>query len=151
MDALRPPEFISSGAWRPYVPDGRTVVPIPLPGRGWGPGTGRDTLVWSASTLHEFPIPAGYFIGPDEKGAGKLGPVTTHMQYVIGNTAKTGVVPKVTEKMRLELRADIRRWRGAVVVLGKNRNDAALLDLMQQLLGPAERVRDVWLWDVRNL
>ncbi|HEX8347268.1 MAG TPA: hypothetical protein VF657_21400 [Actinoplanes sp.] len=151
IDTLPPPQFITSGAWRPYVPVGRTIVPVPLPGRGWGPGTGRDTMVWSVATLLEFPIPTGYFIGPDQHGAGKLGPVTTRMQYVIGQTAKTGVVPKVTDKMRAELRADIRRWRGAVVVLGRNRNHDALLDLMQRLLGPPQRVQDVWLWDVRNL
>lgn len=140
-----PPRFITSGDWRPYVPAGRTLVPVPLPSNVHG----LSTLRWSALTRHEFPVPGGYFIGPDATGNGTFGvpprPTTALMYGVIDS----GTVPDIAEEHRRQAIEDLRYWHASVVVLGQHPRDDELLTLMTRLLGPGERVDDVWLWDVR--
>ena len=142
-----PPSFITSGAWRSYVPEGRTLVPVPVPSNVHG----LSTLRWSALTRHEFPVPGGYFIGPDHQGNGIFGapprPTTSLMYQVID----TGEIPEITDEHRRQAVEDLRYWRASVVVLGEHPRDDELHGLMTALLGPGERVADVWLWDVRPL
>lgn len=147
MHVDSPPRFITSGAWRPYVPEGRTLVPVPVPSNVHG----LSTLRWSALTGHEFPVPGGYFIGPDEAGYGMFGtpprPTTSLMYEVID----TGKVPEITDEHRRQAVEDLRYWQASVVVLGAHPRDDELRELMSALLGPGEQVDDVWLWDVREL
>ncbi|MBM2620982.1 hypothetical protein JIG36_36330 [Actinoplanes sp. LDG1-06] len=142
----RPPHFITSGAWRPYVPPGTTLVPVPLPGLGLG----RTTLTWSAAAHHEFPVPCGYFLGPDEHGVARMNPgarVTT-VQLIL-DVIYTREVPTVTAATRAAVQADLTRWNAAVVVLAPQPAEAQLRSLLVDLLGPGERHSDVWLWTVR--
>ncbi|MEO3777300.1 hypothetical protein ABGB16_10700 [Micromonospora sp. B11E3] len=142
-----PPRFITSGGWRPYVPEGRTLVPVPIPSNVHG----LPTLRWSALTGHEFPIPGGYFIGPNELGEGTFGAPNRPTSTLIYATMDSGTLPAVTEENRRQAVADLRYWRASVVVLGAHPREAVLRELMTALLGPAQRVDDVWLWDVRPL
>ncbi|MFG1951269.1 hypothetical protein [Micromonospora sp. NPDC048830] len=142
-----PPRFITSGGWRPYVPEGRTLVPVPIPSNVHG----LPTLRWSALTGHEFPIPGGYFIGPNELGEGTFGAPNRPTSTLIYATMDSGTLPVVTEENRRQAVADLRYWRASVVVLGAHPREAVLRELMTALLGPAQRVDDVWLWDVRPL
>jgi hypothetical protein len=142
-----PPRFITSGAWRPYVPEGRTLVPVPVPSNVHG----LSTLRWSALTGHEFPVPGGYFIGPDEAGYGVFGTPprpTTRLMYEVIDTGK---VPEITDDHRRQAVEDLRYWQASVVVLGAHPRGDELHELMSALLGPGEQVDDVWLWDVREL
>ncbi|MEV0152409.1 hypothetical protein AB0H57_01520 [Micromonospora sp. NPDC050686] len=142
-----PPRFITSGNWRPYVPAGRTLVPVPVPNNGYG----LETLRWSALTGHEFPVPGGYFIGPNHDGAGVFGAPNRPTSTLIYETVRTGRVAALTDEDRRRAVADLRYWRASVVVLGAHRREAALRELLTGLLGPGRRVDDVWLWDVRPL
>ncbi|MEE6306525.1 hypothetical protein V1634_06760 [Plantactinospora veratri] len=142
-----PPHFISSGAWRPYVPAGRTLVPVPIPSNVHG----LSTLRWSALTGQEFPIPAGYFIGPDAQGFGVFGAPSRPTSLLIYGTMDRGAAPLVTEENRRQAIEDLRFWKASVVVLGDHPAAPALHVLLAGLLGPAQRVDDVWLWDVRPL
>ncbi|WP_436970881.1 hypothetical protein [Micromonospora coxensis] len=142
-----PPRFITAGGWRPYVPQGRTLVPVPIPSNVHG----LPTLRWSALTGHEFPVPGGYFIGPNENGEGVFGAPNRPTSTLIYATMDTGEVPALTEENRRQAVADLRFWKASVVVLGAHPREAVLRDLMTGLLGPAQRVDDVWLWDVRPL
>ncbi|MFC0508709.1 hypothetical protein [Micromonospora costi] len=142
-----PPHFITAGGWRPYVPAGRTLVPVPIPSNVHG----LPTLRWSALTAQEFPIPAGYFIGPNEKGEGTFGAPNRPTSTLIYSTMDSGTVPAITEENRRQAVEDLRWWRASVVVLGAHPREAVLRDLMTALLGPPQRVDDVWLWDVRPL
>jgi len=143
-----PPRFIMSGDWRPYVPAGRTLVPLPIPSNV----DGLTTLRWSALTQHEFAVPSGYFIGPNELGQGTFGGAGRPTGELIFSVARSGKVPPITDEMRRQARTDLRFWKASVVVLGKHPHEAALRDMMAQLLGdPGRRVDDVWLWDVRSL
>ncbi|MFG1888283.1 hypothetical protein ACGFIR_10500 [Micromonospora sp. NPDC049051] len=142
-----PPHFITAGGWRPYVPDGRTLVPVPIPSNVHG----LPTLRWSALTQHEFPIPGGYFIGPNERGEGVFGAPNRPTSTLIYSTMDKDAVPALTEENRRQAVEDLRFWRASVVVLGAHPREAVLRELMTALIGPPQRVDDVWLWDVRPL
>ncbi|MEV0807906.1 hypothetical protein [Micromonospora sp. NPDC050200] len=142
-----PPHFITAGGWRPYVPAGRTLVPVPIPSNVHG----LPTLRWSVLTGHEFPVPGGYFIGPNLDGAGAFGAPNRPTSTLIYSTMDTGTVPALTEENRRQAVEDLRYWKASVVVLGAHPREAVLRELVTGLVGPAQRVDDVWLWDVRPL
>ncbi|MEV4710196.1 hypothetical protein [Micromonospora sp. NPDC049374] len=141
-----PPAFITSGAWQPYVPDGRTLVPVPIPSNVHG----LSTLRWSALTGHEFPIPAGYFIGPNLDGEGVFGAPNRPTSTLIYQTMDAGELPELTDENRRQAVEDLRFWRASVVVLGAHPREPVLRELLTALLGEPQRVDDVWLWDVRD-
>jgi hypothetical protein len=139
----RPPAFITSGAWRPYVPEGSTMVPVPPPS-SWA---GRDSLSWSAWTHQEFRIPEGYFLGPGPDGAGQAGPTRiSHLTELANRTRKAGAAPAVTGRDRATVRAELRNWRASVVVVRADPAHDTLRNLMTRLLGNPRRAGDVWLW-----
>ncbi|MEU9823577.1 hypothetical protein AB0D81_00495 [Micromonospora chersina] len=141
-----PPRFITAGGWRPYVPDGRTLVPVPIPSNVHG----LPTLRWSALTRQEFPIPGGYFIGPNEAGEGVFGAPNRPTSTLIYSTMDANRVPPLTDENRRQALDDLRFWKASVVVLGANPRETVLRELMTELLGEPQRVDDVWLWDVRD-
>ncbi|MGC5329337.1 hypothetical protein [Micromonospora sp. DT62] len=142
-----PPHFITAGGWRPYVPEGRTLVPVPIPSNVHG----LPTLRWSALTQHAFPIPGGYFIGPNELGEGVFGAPNRPTSTLVYSTMDKNAVPALTDENRRQAVEDLRFWRASVVVLGAHPREAVLRELMTALIGPPQRVDDVWLWDVRPL
>ncbi|MEH0975138.1 hypothetical protein V6U77_28820 [Micromonospora sp. CPCC 205546] len=142
-----PPHFITAGGWRPYVPQGRTLVPVPIPSNVHG----LPTLRWSALTQHAFPIPGGYFIGPNELGEGVFGAPNRPTSTLVYSTMDSNAVPALTDENRRQAVEDLRFWRASVVVLGAHPREAVLRELMTALIGPPQRVDDVWLWDVRPL
>lgn len=140
-----PPAFVTSGAWRAYVPAGRTLVPVPVPSNVHG----LSTLRWSALTQHEFPVPGGYFIGPGPEGEGIFGAPSRPTTALIYRTMDSRAAPAISEADRARTVEDLRYWNASVVVLGRHEREPELLTLLTSLLGPAQRVQDVWLWDVR--
>ncbi|WP_406066603.1 hypothetical protein [Micromonospora sp. NBC_00860] len=142
-----PPHFISAGGWRPYVPAGRTLVPVPIPSNVHG----LPTLRWSALTGQEFPVPGGYFIGPNELGEGVFGAPNRPTSSLIYSTMDSGTVPALSDDDRRQAVEDLRFWRASVVVLGAHPREAVLRELVTALIGPPQRVDDVWVWDVRTL
>lgn len=142
-----PPHFITAGGWRPYVPAGRTLVPVPIPSNVHG----LPTLRWSALTEQEFPVPGGYFIGPNELGEGVFGAPNRPTSSLIYSTMDTDRVPALTDENRRQAVEDLRFWRASVVVLGAHPREAVLRELVTALIGPPQRVDDVWVWDVRTL
>lgn len=142
-----PPHFITAGGWRPYVPQGRTLVPVPIPSNVHG----LPTLRWSALTGQEFPVPGGYFIGPNELGEGVFGAPNRPTSSLIYATMDAGAVPVLTDENRRQAVEDLRFWRASVVVLGAHPREAVLRELVTALIGPPQRVDDVWVWNVRTL
>ncbi|MEU7849962.1 hypothetical protein AB0B69_21380 [Micromonospora parva] len=142
-----PPHFITAGGWRPYVPAGRTLVPVPIPSNVHG----LPTLRWSALTGQEFPVPGGYFIGPNELGEGVFGAPNRPTSSLIYSTMDKDAVPALTDENRRQAIEDLRFWRASVVVLGAHPREAVLRELVTGLIGPPQRVDDVWVWDVRPL
>ncbi|MEU5784150.1 hypothetical protein [Micromonospora lupini] len=142
-----PPHFITAGGWRPYVPEGRTLVPVPIPSNVHG----LPTLRWSALTGQEFPVPGGYFIGPNELGEGVFGAPNRPTSTLVYSTMDKNAVPVLTDENRRQAVEDLRFWRASVVVLGAHPREAVLRELVTALIGPPQRVDDVWVWDVRAL
>ncbi|WP_166458900.1 hypothetical protein [Verrucosispora sioxanthis] len=145
------PEFVTSGAWRPYLAGGRSVVTLPLPDTEYA-----EPLRWSARTRQEMPIARGYFLGPDTRpGRNRVAlfsapprPTSSFFDTI----RRTGEVPPITERTRREAVEDLRYWRAGVVILGPHEHADALRTGMTELtgIGP-EHTGGVWIWDVRPL
>ncbi|WP_245730461.1 hypothetical protein [Micromonospora pallida] len=147
------PEFVTSGAWRPYLAGGRSLVALPLPDTDYA-----DPLRWSAVTGLEMPIARGYFLGPDRRPDAPEGRIalfgatprpTSSFFTTIG---RTGAVPPITPQDRVAAVDDLRYWRAGAVVLAPQRHEDALRRGMTELTGvDPVRAGGVWLWDVRPL
>jgi len=150
------PHFISAGTWEQYVPDGGVLVPVPIPNDLVPDGQRWQAEVFAQPGGPAFTIPAGFFLGPGgPDGTGRIGPIPRYTQTLLEDVAKTGYVPPVTDSERARVRADLEYWGGSAIVLADDVQGAhwethqpALLDVMTKLLGPPERVADVWLWRV---
>jgi hypothetical protein len=145
------PAFITSGAWKQYVDDDHTLVSVPVPRNDQLAG-----MRWAAVAKSGFKIPRGYFMGPssDTDTQASWIPPLRPTSELLANVTVTGDVPPITDVDRDHAREDLRYWKAAVVVLDVHQNrHAALLDAVEQLLGPAEydAAGGVWLWDVRGL
>ncbi|MFE9689688.1 hypothetical protein [Micromonospora sp. NPDC005806] len=146
------PAFVTSGAWRPYVTGGRSIVTLPLPDT-----TYADPLRWSAETRLDMPLARGYFLYPDTRpGAGRVAlfsapprPTSTFFSTI----RMTGGVPPITPADRVSAVDDLRYWRaGAVILDPQVRQADALGRGMTALTGIEPRFTGgVWLWDVRPL
>lgn len=145
------PHFIATGGWREYVKDGGTLVPVPLAaGNPWA----APSLRWSAVAGLDFAAPGGYFIGPrgkDDRQARFNAPART-TATLLDSAALRNVVPWISFREREAALADLRFWNASVLVLGAHPSEDALRKTVESLLRrPAQRVDDVWVWDVRDL
>ncbi|WFE41579.1 DUF2079 domain-containing protein [Micromonospora sp. WMMD998] len=149
------PAFITGGAWKRYVPPDGVLTPLPLTVDVY-----PDGQRWQAYALAhrqgEFRIPAGFFLGPGgPDGRGRIGPVPRTFDSLMDQAGSTGLVPIITAGSIAESRADLRYWGVRAVVLADRVHGAkydvdeeALRRTATALLGPPERVEDVWLWRV---
>jgi hypothetical protein len=144
------PTFISSGAWRAYLPTGATVVSIPP--SSWD---SSDAQRWQTATGYVFPVEGGYFLGPGDDGRSSIGPRARTTSTLLTAIARGGVVPRVTDADRSAARADLTYWRAGLVVLPDPtpgidhdwaRRHDQLLRVGTELFGQPARVADVWLW-----
>lgn len=145
------PEFVTSGAWRPYLAGGRSVVTLPLPDTEY-----TEPLRWSAQTRLAMPIARGYFLGPDTRpGKDRVALFTAPPRPTssfFASIRRTGEVPAVTAQTRRNAVEDLRYWRAGVVILGRHERADALRAGMTELTGiEPTHTGGVWLWDVRPL
>ncbi|MFG1952579.1 DUF2079 domain-containing protein [Micromonospora sp. NPDC048830] len=149
------PAFITAGTWKRYVSPGGVLTPLPVT-----IDLTPDGQRWQAYALAdrqgEFRIPAGFFLGPGgPDGRGRIGPVPRTFDSLMFSAGRDGLVPIVTEGSIREALADLHYWKVEVVVLPDRVHGAkydvdedALRRTATALLGPPERVDDVWLWKV---
>ncbi|MEV5692491.1 hypothetical protein [Micromonospora globbae] len=139
------PEFVTSGQWRQYVADGRTLVPVPV--------HNMTSIYWGAAARADFAVPQGYFLGPtsptDDTGRWGVAPRPTALLLTAVGAGERP--PTVSAAEREQAAADVRWWRADAVVLPKHAHEAELKAFLDACFGPAQRVRDVWVWDVRPL
>lgn len=140
------PAFFTSGQWREYVPDGYSLVTVPLP-INYVP----EPLWWQASNGMQPAMPGGYFLGPtspDDPTAifGAPPRPTTDLLFRVYST---GVVPTITDQDRAAARADLAYWHAAAVILAPGQAEGALRTTVVDLLGfQPVLVGGVWLWRV---
>jgi hypothetical protein len=143
------PRFITEGAWRSYVRDGKAVVPLPYPTPNH-----TDGMRWAAAADAGFAIPGGYFLFPSDGIEGRsasFGSPLRPTSQLLDKVESTGVAPRVSDLERRAAVEDLRFWEADLVVLpADERNAGALRGTVEALLGPAELVQDVWLWPVRD-
>ncbi|HEX5200935.1 MAG TPA: DUF2079 domain-containing protein [Actinoplanes sp.] len=152
------PEFISSGHWKQYVPEGGTLTALPF-----ATNVAADAQRWQAYTMarggRQFRIPDGYFLGPDVGGAGekgRIGAVPRPTDWLFLRASLYGYVPQLTNWDRATSRADFEYWGIDAVFLpaeitgshGMLRHTAVELTATE-LLGAPERVDDVLVWRIR--
>lgn len=144
------PRFVTSGAWKPYVAGGRSVVTLPLPESSY-----PDPLRWSARTGLDMPIARGYFLGPADRPGDRTALFTAPPRptsRLLADVGRNGRLPAITATQRAEAVEDLRYWRAGVVVLAPRRHDDALRQVMTELTGiQPTRSGGVWLWDARGL
>lgn len=121
---------------------------VPLP-----EGNDADALHWQIDAGLGFPIPDGYFVGPDSDGSGMYGPIQRPTSVLLREVAESGETPVVTEQNRAEMLEDLNFWETDVVVVPRSTEyDRQLRAVVGQLLGtPGDEVADAWVWDVRSL
>ncbi|MFH8369307.1 glycosyltransferase [Streptomyces sp. NPDC018031] len=139
------PPFIADGTWRRYLPEGRTLVPVPLPAPARA-----EALHWQTTADLGFAIPGGYFNGPyGPDRAGIYGPVPRYTSALLDEVRRTGQVPDIGPAERRAAWRDLRYWRAGVVVLPPQPGVQALRVTMQRLLGTSGRwIGGVWVWQL---
>ena len=144
------PQFVTTGTWRKFVPPGRSLVTVPAPSL-----PSFDGMRWAVATNGDITLPGGYFLGPNPEDNGKTTLFGTAYRWSTRtwiDVLQTGKVRQASPGDRNRLLADLRFWKASVVVLVPSAAHAdALRASVEQLLGPPQRVDDVWLWDVRGL
>ncbi|WP_244295999.1 hypothetical protein [Micromonospora orduensis] len=147
------PRFVTSGAWRPYVAGGRSVVTLPLPDTNYA-----EPLRWSAVTRLDMPLARGYFLGPDTRPNAEapkvalFGAPPRPTSSFFATIRRTGAVPPITPQSRVKAVDDLRYWRAGVVILGPHEHNEALRRGMTELTGiQPVFTGGVWVWDVRPL
>ncbi|MGC4771995.1 hypothetical protein ACLQ25_23875 [Micromonospora sp. DT44] len=147
------PTFVTSGAWRPYVAGGRSVVTLPLPDT-----TYAEPLRWAAVTRLDMPLARGYFLGPDTRPSAQPPKVALFTapprptSSFFATIRRTGAVPPITPQSRVKAVDDLRYWRAGVVILGPHEHQMELRRGMTELTGIQPTFTGgVWVWDVRSL
>jgi hypothetical protein len=140
------PEFITEGHWRDCVSTGGGVlVPVPLP-------TPREPepMRWAATAGAEFALPEGFFIGPyGRDGSASMGTFPRPTSRLLAEVAATGQPRPIGAAERTQAQRDLAYWGAECVVLGPDQPyGEALRVVVEELLGPSERVADAWIWRV---
>lgn len=139
------PEFITGGHWRDCVEPGGVLVPVPPP-------TPREPepMRWAAAANAQFALPEGFFIGPyGASGRASVGTYPRPTSRLLAEVAATGTPPTEEVPDGAQVRRDLAYWGAGCVVLGPGqRYEQALRDVVEQRLGPGERIADSWVWRV---
>ena len=150
------PAFITSGQWKPYVADGRTLVSVPI-----AYNSNLEGMQWSAVTGIGFQMPGGYFLGPtsDTDPTALWEAPPRLMSDKLKIAAFKAYTPLITDADRRQALVDLKFWRAGVLVLQPQgdsktaqRTETALKETATKLVGFEPTWKGgAWIWDVRPL
>ena len=141
-----PPAFLVEGVWRQYVPEGRTLVTVPLP----DVTSGRIGQRWATLGNLDYPTPRGYFMGPADPPSDDTGSWSAPHRY----TSRLLLTAQLHNRRpiavdRGRILADLAYWRASVVVLVPGvRNGDLLRTVLVGALGEPQWVGGVEIWRV---
>jgi hypothetical protein len=104
---------------------------------------------WAAAANAEFALPEGFFIGPYARGGkASVGTYKQPTSRLLAEVADTGrPPPELLPEHRAQAQRDLAFWDASCVVLGPGQQYEDQLRLvLEELLGPGERVADAWVW-----
>ncbi|GAA2865707.1 glycosyl transferase [Actinoplanes cyaneus] len=141
------PPFISAGMWKQYVPEGRTLVTVPLPEVTYG----RTGQRWATLQNLDYATPGGYFMGPEnppESTRGSWRAPATYTNDLLVKAQLRGKRPGLTDADRERVRKDFAYWKASVVVLVPNVKNERVLRafLADAFQAPPKRVGGVYIW-----
>lgn len=141
------PEFIRAGHWRECVEPGGVLVPVPLP-----TPPQPQPMRWATAAGAEFALPEGFFIGPyGENGRAAMGISPRPTSALLAEVAATGTVLEITDAHQAQAAVDLAYWGAQCVALDPLQpHHAQLHTVLAALLGPGERIADVWAWRIRS-
>ncbi|PWK29574.1 YfhO family protein [Actinoplanes xinjiangensis] len=144
------PEFITAGLYKQYVPEGRTLITVPMP----EVTTGRTGQRWATLNNLDYATPRGYFMGPaepPENNTGSWSAPSRYTSWMFKNVGRTGEVPEITPWRRAQVEADLKYWRAAVLVLVPDeKHTPALRTLLVDLFGQPQLVGGAEIWRVNS-
>jgi hypothetical protein len=109
-----------------------------------------EGLRWAAAAELAFALPRGRYLGPldgDSEPDPGSGAPARPTAALLAKVSTTGRVPAIGPADRARAAEDLAYWRAGVVVLDPAAQHAGrLLETVTALLGPPDRVQDVWLW-----
>ncbi|MEV7420290.1 dolichyl-phosphate beta-glucosyltransferase [Streptomyces sp. NPDC089919] len=138
------PAFIADGTWRQYLPEGRSLVPVPVPDPA-----GSDALHWQVEAGLGFRMPGGYFNGPwGPDRMGIYGATPRWTSNMLSDVRYGKPAPHIGPAWQAQARKDLRWWKAGLLVLPQDQERALeLRDTVTKLLGrPPQKVEDVWIW-----
>jgi glycosyltransferase involved in cell wall biosynthesis len=138
------PRFVASGLWKKYLPEGRALVPVPVP----DPAS-ADALHWQIDQDFGFRLPGGYFMGPwGPERMGIYGATPRHTSNMLNDIRHGKPAPAIGPEWRAQARADLDWWRAGTLVLPAGEEHAAVLrQTVTDLLGrPPVKILDCWVW-----
>ncbi|MBN1172463.1 MAG: hypothetical protein JXA67_09840 [Micromonosporaceae bacterium] len=143
------PVFFSSGLWQEHLPPGAVVVPV---APGWSENL--DVMQWQLAADLGFATSGGYFLAPvpgSADQAGAFGPARLPTAAMLVEVAASNASVIVTDAQRQQAQTDLRYWQATTLVMREDSSGAdAVRATVDQLVGPGQRIGDVWLWDVRG-
>jgi hypothetical protein len=147
-DAAPTPHFITSGQWRTYLTDGRSLMVGDLSRNG-----DAAAMRWSTEENLHLPIARGYFLAPNPNSpqhTAIFGGPQTPTVMKLSQAYANGRVPRITPEDQAIARRDFDQWHVGIIVLPVDYSKAYILkSTMTGLLGQGPtRVDDVWLWQI---
>ncbi|MFJ6937456.1 dolichyl-phosphate beta-glucosyltransferase [Streptomyces sp. NPDC101132] len=143
-DRAEVPVFITGGAWERYLPEGRTLVPVPVPDPA-----AADALHWQVEAGLGFRMPGGYFNGPwGPERMGIYGATPRWTSNLLSDIRYGKEPPEIDQGWKDQARRDLRWWKAGLLVLPVEQERAGVLrETVAKMLGrQPERVQDVWIW-----
>jgi hypothetical protein len=139
--AVVPPAFAAQLPDADDDPPGSTVLVAPYA----HDGSTAQPMLWQAAAQMSFTMPEGYFVGVDANGRRTDGPPhTTTSKVMTDIAAGRGLAPARLDSL---IRADLRRWKVATVVVGPMPHEQDMVRLFTRVLDAPPRIRGgVYVW-----
>src|SRR5690606_4296684 len=127
------------------VPEAGVLVPVPLP-----TPPRPEPMRWAAAENAEFALPQGFPIGPYGGGGTAANGICPRPYPIpLADGAAARLAPVLEEGHQIQARADLAYWGAdCVAVAPGQRYEQQLISMLNDLLGPGERIADTWVWRV---